>query len=145
VFGKANQSDPNNTYVALDEDSLVDLSEQVTNGELFWRAPTEFEEYVIFATYERYTNQRSCLGRPVDVIANGSWVTDHFSAAGAKLVTEFWESNLLGAQIRELLKLVGQHSEFKVPLHFSLATLSFPGQRRKGKDNRMQVISLSVP
>lgn len=61
--------------------------------------------------YERYTNQRSAVGIPSDVIANGSWVTDHYSAAGAKLVSEFWERNILTPEVRELLKLVGQHCE----------------------------------
>ncbi|TLD16903.1 uncharacterized protein PgNI_02509 [Pyricularia grisea] len=103
----ANQS---GSSVALVEDSLVDLSANVTNGRLTWQAPTDHDEYVLFATYERYTNQRSAVGIPSDVIANGSWVTDHFSAAGAKLVSQFWEQNILNSEIRELLKNVGQHS-----------------------------------
>lgn len=98
---KANNSDDSNTFVALHEKSLVDLTKYVMNGKLTWTAPKDYKEYVIFAHYERYTNQRSCGGVPTDVIANGSWVTDHFSAAGAKLASQFWEKNLLSTQIRQ--------------------------------------------
>ncbi|KAI9170771.1 hypothetical protein HJFPF1_00242 [Paramyrothecium foliicola] len=103
-------SDDGDIHIALDETSLVDLSEAVVDEQLTWHAPSDHEQYVLFAHYERFTNQRSCVGIPADVVANGSWVTDHFDAAGAKLVTTFWEQNLLDAEIRELLQRVGQHS-----------------------------------
>jgi len=99
--------------VAIDEASLVDLSDKVRNGKLTWRAPSDHDEYVIFALYERFTNQRSCVGVPTDVISNGSWVTDHYSAAGAELVAQFWEKNLLDKEIKELLRLVGRHSKIR--------------------------------
>jgi len=107
----ANQTGTDTYTKALAEESLVDLSSEVENGQLTWRAPTDSDEYVVFATYQRYTNQRSCAGIPTDVIANGSWVTDKFSAAGAQLVSEFWEQNILTSEVRELLQAVGQHSK----------------------------------
>ncbi|KAF5536603.1 hypothetical protein FNAPI_11712 [Fusarium napiforme] len=107
---EANSFDDSNVFVALHEKSLIDLTNNVKNGKLTWTAPKDYEEYVLFAHYERYTNQRSCDGVPTDVIANGSWVTDHFSAAGAKLASQFWEKNLLTTQIRQLLKEVGKHT-----------------------------------
>ncbi|KLU82943.1 hypothetical protein MAPG_02010 [Magnaporthiopsis poae ATCC 64411] len=110
AISSKNQSDDGDVHVALHPESLVDLSTNVTGGKLTWLAPADHQEYVVFAIYERYTNQRSAVGIPSDVIANGSWVTDHFSAAGAKLVSEFWEKNILKPEVRELLKLVGQHS-----------------------------------
>ncbi|PNP85070.1 hypothetical protein FNYG_01595 [Fusarium nygamai] len=105
-----NASDESNIFVSLHEKSLVDLTKNVKNGKLTWTAPKDYKEYVLFAHYERYTNQRSADGVPTDVIANGSWVTDHFSAAGAKLAASFWEKNLLTTQIRQLLKAVGKHT-----------------------------------
>ncbi|KAF5700321.1 hypothetical protein FGLOB1_10853 [Fusarium globosum] len=105
-----NASDDSNAFVALYEKSLVDLTKYVKNSKLTWTAPKDYKEYVLFAHYERYTNQRSCDGVPTDVIANGSWVTDHFSAAGAKLASQFWEKNLLSTQIRQLLKEIGKHN-----------------------------------
>ncbi|KAF4498685.1 hypothetical protein FAGAP_5163 [Fusarium agapanthi] len=111
-----NASDESNTFVALHEKSLVHLTAYVKNGKITWTAPKDYKEYVLFAHYERYTNQRSCDGVPTDVIANGSWVTDHFSAAGAKLASQFWEKNLLSTQIRQLLKDVGKHIGYNIPL-----------------------------
>ncbi|CVK84497.1 uncharacterized protein FPRN_01978 [Fusarium proliferatum] len=105
-----NASDDSNAFVALYEKSLVDLTKYVKNSKLTWTAPKDYKEYVLFAHYERYTNQRSCDGVPTDVIANGSWVTDHFSAAGAKLASQFWEKNLLSTQIRQLLREVGKQT-----------------------------------
>ncbi|EXL78967.1 hypothetical protein FOPG_06949 [Fusarium oxysporum f. sp. conglutinans race 2 54008] len=100
----------NNAYISLHEKSLVDLTKYVKDGKLTWTAPKDYREYVLFAHYERYTNQRSADGVPTDVIANDSWVTDHFSATGAKLAASFWEKNLLTTQIRQLLKEVGKHT-----------------------------------
>ncbi|KAL7762710.1 hypothetical protein ACKLNR_009245 [Fusarium oxysporum f. sp. zingiberi] len=105
-----NDSDESNAYISLHEKSLVDLTKYVKDGKLTWTAPKDYKEYVLFAHYERYTNQRSADGVPTDVIANGSWVTDHFSATGAKLAASFWEKNLLTTQIRQLLKEVGKHT-----------------------------------
>ena len=105
-----NDSDESNAYISLHEKSLVDLTKYVKDGKLTWTTPKDYKEYVLFAHYERYTNQRSADGVPTDVIANGSWVTDHFSATGAKLAASFWEKNLLTTQIRQLLKEVGKHS-----------------------------------
>ena len=99
------------TEVILDEESMIDLSNLVVDGKLTWNVPSDHDEYVLFALYERYTNQRSCVGVPTDPIANGSWVTDHFSAAGTKLVTEFWEKHLLDDHVRGLLQSVGKHCE----------------------------------
>ncbi|KAG4264796.1 hypothetical protein FPRO03_00080 [Fusarium proliferatum] len=107
---EGNASDDSNAFVALYEKSLVDLTKYVKNSKLTWTTPKDYKEYVVFAHYERYTNQRSCDGVPTDVIANGSWVTDHFSAAGAKLASQFWEKNLLSTQIRQLLREVGKHT-----------------------------------
>ncbi|KAI1031719.1 hypothetical protein LB504_000062 [Fusarium proliferatum] len=110
AVASTNASDDNKALVALYEKSLVDLTKYVKDGKLTWAAPKDYREYVLFAHYERYTNQRSCDGVPTDVIANGSWVTDHFSAAGAMLASQFWEKNLLSTQIRQLLKEVGKHT-----------------------------------
>jgi hypothetical protein len=52
----ANASDDSNAFVALHEKSLVDLTSYVKNGKLTWTPPKAYEEYVLFAHYERYTN-----------------------------------------------------------------------------------------
>ncbi|KAL2851122.1 hypothetical protein BJY01DRAFT_245062 [Aspergillus pseudoustus] len=98
--------------VSVDEESLIEITEHVTDGKLTWEAPNDFANYTIFALYERYTNQRAIDGvlNATDIIANGSWFTDHFSAAGAQLVIDFWEEQILDDEIRQMLKYVGEHS-----------------------------------
>lgn len=102
--------------VVLDEASLVDLTDLVANGKLTWEAPSDYEVYTLFAVYERFTNQRSLDPSPnaVDIIGNGSWITDHFSAAGANLVINFWEDHVLDDETRELLKDVGEYGEYQM-------------------------------
>ncbi len=91
----------------------MDLTGLVTGGHLVWRAPRDFSNYTLFAIYERYSNQRSVdpTENAVDIIGNGSWVTDHFSAAGAGLVTNFWEETILSADSRALVSSAGGHGE----------------------------------
>lgn len=98
----------------IDESSLIDLTERVIDNQLTWTAPSDHHHYTLFAFYERYTNQRSCDGLPNanSLIANGSWVTDHFSAVGADLVIRFWEDQILDNDMKQLLRDVGEHSEY---------------------------------
>ncbi|KAH8883752.1 hypothetical protein GQ53DRAFT_663304 [Thozetella sp. PMI_491] len=80
----------------LNETSLRDLSGQVKNGSITWTAPEGNSTWILFAFYERYTNQRSCIGGPgaTTAISNGSWMVDHFSADGAQRTTAFWDQNI---------------------------------------------------
>lgn len=87
-----------------------------------------------YTFYERYTNQRSCDGvlNATNIIANGSWLTDHFSANGANLVIDFWEDNLLDHDTRRLLKYVGEHCELSTAFkkHSLLLTQNPESTRR---------------
>ncbi|ETS77966.1 hypothetical protein PFICI_10028 [Pestalotiopsis fici W106-1] len=97
----------------LDEDSLVDLTNLTTQGHLSWRAPDGNDTWVIFAIYERFTNQRSCVGasNATTMLANGSWVVDHWSAAGAKKTTDFWDQQILSDEvIVTLLEDAGEYA-----------------------------------
>jgi hypothetical protein len=70
------------------------------------------DAWKIIAIFEDYTNQRSCspgIGA-TDIIGNGSWIVDHFSADGAKRITSFWEESILNKQgIRDLIRTVGEY------------------------------------
>ncbi|KAF4478574.1 hypothetical protein FAGAP_12315 [Fusarium agapanthi] len=96
----------------LDESTLSDVTHSVINGTLEWRAPKQHANYTLFAFYQRYTNQRSCtsgLGAK-DIIANGSWIVDHFSETGAKKITDFWDKHLLDDETKDLLRAAGEYS-----------------------------------
>ena len=97
----------------LDESTLIDLTPDVVDGEISWNVPLNFTNYTLFAFYERFTNQRSvdAASHSNDIIGNGSWITDHFSAAGARLVIDFLEEHVLNNSANELLQGSGGHSK----------------------------------
>jgi hypothetical protein len=66
------------------------------------------------AWYERHTNQRSIDGGPEaqTYVQNGSWIVDHFSAAGARLMTDFFDTHVVPEQSdRNLLAAVGKYGK----------------------------------
>ncbi|PQE23273.1 secreted protein [Rutstroemia sp. NJR-2017a BVV2] len=100
------------TTIVLDEESIVDLSAEIMNSSLQWTAPAGNGTWTIIAFYENYTNQRSCSGGigATDVIANGSWIVDHFSSTGARRITDFWDENLVDTEeIRDLIASAGEY------------------------------------
>lgn len=65
------------------------------------------------AFYQRFSFEPTCKtnGRPSSWIGNGSWVVDHFSAAGAKKATGFWDQNIFNdGEIDCLTREVGMYS-----------------------------------
>ncbi|KAK5655045.1 hypothetical protein OQA88_5944 [Cercophora sp. LCS_1] len=103
----------NGKVVTLDGKSLVDVREAVSNG-TGWR-PSGQGEWVVFGVWERYSNERSCVSsarvEQGNWVGNGSWMVDHFSAAGAKKMTGFWDEELLDdEEVDGLLRKVGGYS-----------------------------------
>ncbi|KAF2180154.1 hypothetical protein K469DRAFT_753618 [Zopfia rhizophila CBS 207.26] len=99
--------------VYLNQSSFIDLTEQVNDGTMQWTPPDISKTWKIFTFWEAYTNQKSCTGgtNATDFIGNGSWITDHFSKAGAQLTTDFWDQYLLSdPEIRRLLGSVGKYA-----------------------------------
>ncbi|KAH6879842.1 hypothetical protein B0T10DRAFT_566010 [Thelonectria olida] len=98
--------------IVLDESTFTDVTTSVIKGTLEWRAPNQYANYTLFAFYQRYTNQRSCTSGPdaKDIIANGSWIVDHFSATGAERIVDFWDQHLLDDAIKDLLSAAGEYS-----------------------------------
>ncbi|KAG2170683.1 hypothetical protein VTO58DRAFT_106896 [Aureobasidium pullulans] len=111
-------------YKTLSQQSMVDVTNKVnTAGRLIYQFPagSAGESYVVFAYYLVHTGfmeQRSPLSvipgvpqSPVtSYVQNGSWVVDHFSTKGAKLVTDFWEQHLLNdSDTSQLLTQVGNY------------------------------------
>ncbi|KAH8707659.1 hypothetical protein GQ44DRAFT_691187 [Phaeosphaeriaceae sp. PMI808] len=98
---------------ALDENSLVDLTNVTHKGSLTWTAPEGNGTWIIFAFYERYTNQRSCVSvsNATTALGNGSWIVDHWSASGAKKMTDFWDQQILSdVGIATLVREVGEYA-----------------------------------
>ncbi|KAK3388042.1 hypothetical protein B0H63DRAFT_392879 [Podospora didyma] len=102
--------------VVLNEQSIVDLTNQTRNGVLDWQPPSSAKaspQWVVMAFYQRFSNERSCTtsSRPSSWVGNGTWVVDHFSASGAKKATDFWDQNLFNDKaIDQLMRQVGMYS-----------------------------------
>ncbi|MFC8197622.1 glycosyl hydrolase [Streptomyces sp. NPDC057298] len=87
----------------LDQDSVRDLSAAVTDGVLDWTAPDD-GTWVVIAYWVRGSGQTPEAGPHTDPPA---YVVDHFSAAGTRAVTDFWEAHILTPAVRRLLKVSG--------------------------------------
>lgn len=118
----------------LDEDSYIELTPNISaDGQLEWTPPVDEgnSTWKLFSYWQRYTNQRACRGglNPSTVIGNGSWTVDHFSAAGAAKVTDFWDQQILSdSETAELLAEVAKYCmEHSRPRLFVASfTFSFP-------------------
>ncbi len=103
------------THIELDLDSAVDLTLEATaNGSLNFTPPKPDSTWRIFSFWEKYTNQKSCVGvnQADNFIGNGSWTVDHFSAAGAKLTTDFMDHHILDdADVANLIREVGNYGK----------------------------------
>ncbi|OAA66806.1 hypothetical protein SPI_01382 [Niveomyces insectorum RCEF 264] len=112
--------------VLLNETSVADLTDRVdkTTGTLMmtratddWTVPSgagnNNSSWQLMAFYQRYTNERSCVSvaNATTWLGNGSWMVDHFSAAGAQKMTRFWDAHLLADNTtKALLRKVGEYS-----------------------------------
>lgn len=99
-------------FSTLEHDSLIDLTNVTKDGTLTWTAPDRNGTWVIFAIYERYTNQRSCvsISNATTALGNGSWMVDHWSASGAKKTTDFWDRHILSdSTIAALARKAGEY------------------------------------
>ncbi|KAA0935051.1 glycosyl hydrolase [Streptomyces apricus] len=87
----------------LDLDSVRDLTSTVSDGALDWTAPDD-GTWVVIAYWVRGSGQMPEAGPHSDPPA---YVVDHFSAAGTRAVTDYWEEHILTKSVRRLLKVSG--------------------------------------
>ncbi|GFF96762.1 hypothetical protein CNMCM6936_000537 [Aspergillus lentulus] len=109
---ESNSSDTT-TKVIIDEDSIVDLSPYVNGLNLDWKVPAGNDTWKIFAFWEGFTNQVSCSGgiNGTTTIQRGSLAVDHFSKAGAKLHTKFFDDHILtGEATKTNLRANGRYA-----------------------------------
>ncbi|KAL3455862.1 hypothetical protein BJX64DRAFT_281774 [Aspergillus heterothallicus] len=103
--------------LVLDEGSLTDITEQVTNDghiSVSFTAPVGENGlgYRLFAYYQKRTlhqNLHFANNDTETIWDNGSYAVDHFSARGAETVIQFWEKYMLIEGIKELLMEAGNY------------------------------------
>jgi hypothetical protein len=115
------ESTPNREQNTLSTASLQDVTDQVgSDGTVNITFPSDATglQYTVFAVYliqMHYRNEAdptTLVGPetvPQDFIHNGSWTVDHFSARGAKVMTDFWEKYLLIDGSKEALMEVANY------------------------------------
>lgn len=121
ISGLPNDRQFARTEHTLSASSLKDVTDQVdSSGHLRLNFSTSANQtgthHVIFAIYLAPSHYRAQQGplemkgphsKPESYIHNGSWAVDHFSALGARTMTNFWEEHLLTNGTKELLMEVG--------------------------------------
>ncbi|OTA61249.1 hypothetical protein K449DRAFT_423203 [Hypoxylon sp. EC38] len=96
---------------------IIDLSDYVDPKTRFisWGPPSgdTGSTWRLMAWYQRYTNQRSISGGldARNFVQNGSWIVDHFSAEGAKKMTQFFDEYIVPeARDKEALSRVAKYA-----------------------------------
>ncbi|KAH7176035.1 hypothetical protein EDB81DRAFT_897022, partial [Dactylonectria macrodidyma] len=107
--------DPTSTAGVVTIGRVIDLSNEVDfkSRYLSWTPPDDKQKWRLMAWYQRYTNQRAIDPAPnaTNIIQNGSWVLDHFSAAGAERLTSFFDDYLVPEEEdKALLSRVGNYA-----------------------------------
>ncbi|MEV0404108.1 glycosyl hydrolase [Actinoallomurus sp. NPDC050550] len=87
----------------LDLASVQDLTGRIADGRLSWTAPSD-GSWVVIAHWERGSGQTPESGPHTSPAA---YVVDHFSAAGTRAVTDYWESHILTQDVRRLIRRAG--------------------------------------
>ncbi|MGX6448627.1 glycosyl hydrolase, partial [Patulibacter sp. S7RM1-6] len=135
AFRVAASSTPTAKTVVLEQDSRIDLTDRVTEeGRLTWTAPAD-RQWILLAFRIRGTGQQPESGPHTSPT---SYVIDHFSAAGSRVMIDLWEETILTPQLRRLLRDAGR-TIFQDSLEFEATTFWTPDlleqfERRTGYD-----------
>ena len=91
------------------------ITSKVVNSTLTFTPPSN-GTWKIFSFYERFTNQKSTTGgtNPTSIIGNGSWIVDHFSSDGARVTTDFFDTNVLDSANMQKLAQIGQYGKHDI-------------------------------
>ncbi|KAJ6186560.1 hypothetical protein N7519_007861 [Penicillium mononematosum] len=106
---------PQSSYLelVLDEASLQDVTHNVSSdGILAMRSSGSSRNLYVFSFYQKRTLHKALeveSNRTDTILANGSFVVDHFSKEGAKAVIDYWNNHILTEDIRQLLEDVGNY------------------------------------
>ncbi|KAL4787127.1 hypothetical protein BJX76DRAFT_345794 [Aspergillus varians] len=111
--GALSATPPQTSYfeLVLDEASLQDVTHNVSSDGVL-AIPSSSRNLYVFSFYQKRTLHQALeveSNRTDTILANGSFVVDHFSKEGAKTVINYWEDHILTDDIRQLLGDVGNY------------------------------------
>lgn len=103
--------------LVLDDASLQDVTHNVSSdGILAMQSSGSSRNLYVFSFYQKRTLHKALKvesNRTDTILANGSFVVDHFSKEGAKTVIDYWNNHILTEDIRQLLGDVGNYGMFR--------------------------------
>lgn len=119
----------------LDFASFTDLTARAADGRITWTAP-DGGDWLLLSYWRRGSGQQP-EGGPHS--SPDSWVVDHFSKAGTRAVTAFWEARLLTPRVRKLIGKAGatlfeDSIELETPALNWTPDLPAEFKRRRGYD-----------
>jgi hypothetical protein len=111
-------SPPQSSYLelVLDEASLQDVTHNVSSDGILVIQSSGSSNPYVFSFYQKRTLHKALeveSNRTDTILANGSFVVDHFSKEGAKTVIDYWNNHILTDDIRQLLGDVGNYGMFR--------------------------------
>lgn len=159
VSAEVLSSNTSSTTLVLSETSLQDITDKVdSSGQLSFKPSENISvgsEQIIFAYYLVHSRYREVLSSaevpaavpqsPVtNYSQNGSWVVDHFSAAGAQVFIDFWKKSLLSQDTDKLLSSVGNYL-WEDSQEYQVYTLWTPRLQEVFQANRGYNINKYIP
>ncbi|EPE28610.1 secreted protein [Glarea lozoyensis ATCC 20868] len=112
-----NASSPTARTMLLDSNTMIDLTSKVTDGKLSWTAPDR-GNWVIMPFRTRGTGQMPEAGPHTSPLA---YVIDHFSKAGADILTKFWDEKILTTRFHGFGSLFEDSLEFEATTYWTAA------------------------
>ncbi|KAG9234769.1 secreted protein [Amylocarpus encephaloides] len=112
VTAKITHTQPGSpTTYTLSDGTLQEVTKFATQGQLNLTFPESGSSYLLYASYYVQPLKQSVIGGhdPQNFIQNGSFCVDHFSAAGAKVTTDFLAKYVFVDGAKELMKDIGQY------------------------------------
>lgn len=118
-------SKPTDRTLLLDPSTMIDLTSQVVEGSLTWKAPSN-DSWILMPFRARGSGQLPEAG-PHTVPP--SYVIDHFSPLGVNAVTQFWDSKILTTKLHGIGSLFEDSLEFEATTYWTPNFLSEFKQR----------------
>lgn len=105
--------------VILQNGSLIDITSMISEtGKLLLKAPSNLPhgyDQELFFFYQKLSHNQNvhfASNTTATIWDNGSYVVDHFSAQGARIVQAFWEEYILTDNVKFLLREAGNYGTF---------------------------------
>lgn len=111
LAAKTNATSANETNIAFDPSTVIDLAKHFHQKRLSWTAPND-GNYILVAVYGRGTGQIQNLydgnpEAPKVTYPFPAYIVDHLSSAGVNASVDYWDKHILSEELRQIMKSQG--------------------------------------